>query len=152
MLHAAAMLVGLFVLAFLLTAPELDPNSVAAAAILSLTATVFALRFAGATPAFAETVAAVGGTARGAGSILRGALATIRRAAAADVMLRPALMRMRASGAGVGAQARLGKKIGAAPGAIVVEIDEEGLLAHVLDEGDPSLEAHEDMQRRGARP
>lgn len=151
MLHAAAMLVGLYLLAFTLMAPVLGANSAVAAGIVSLTATMFAVRFGGASQAFTQAISEVGGTTRSIARIVRGSLMTIRTAAAADIVLKPALIRTRAFRDGAGAETRLGEKIGAAPGSIVVEIDDGGLLVHVLDEDNPGLDEFQRAPRSGVR-
>ena len=66
--------------------------------------------------------------------VVRGVWATLRAALAADVTLRPALVRVRSQPAREQAGAAFANAMSAAPGAIVIDSDGEGLLAHVIDE------------------
>ncbi|MET0181269.1 MAG: Na+/H+ antiporter subunit E [Caulobacterales bacterium] len=65
---------------------------------------------------------------------IRGAGAVARRAIAADVTLRPALLRIRMRQQSEDARATFANFINAAPGIVVVDIDSQGLLAHVIEE------------------
>jgi multisubunit Na+/H+ antiporter MnhE subunit len=71
-----------------------------------------------------------------AGAALGDAIVTVRAAIAADVKLRPALVRVRTRGSDVLGVATLANWIGATPGAVVISSDDEGLLVHVNQEGD----------------
>jgi multisubunit Na+/H+ antiporter MnhE subunit len=71
-----------------------------------------------------------------AGAALAHALVTVRAAIAADVQLKPALVRVRTRGGDVLSMATLANWIGATPGAVVISSDDEGLLVHVNQEGD----------------
>jgi len=71
-----------------------------------------------------------------AGAALADAIGTVRAAIAADVKLRPALVRVRTRGSDVLGVASLANLIGATPGAVVISSDDEGLLVHVNQEGD----------------
>jgi multisubunit Na+/H+ antiporter MnhE subunit len=64
------------------------------------------------------------------------ALQIVRAAIAADVRLRPALVRVRTRTSETLGLATLANLIGASPGAVVIASDEEGLLVHVNQEGD----------------
>lgn len=66
-------------------------------------------------------------TARGAGAAARAAIA-------ADVTLRPALVRIRTRRQSDASRAALAHFISAAPGGVTVDVDGEGMLAHVLQE------------------
>jgi multisubunit Na+/H+ antiporter MnhE subunit len=70
------------------------------------------------------------------GGALADAISTVRAAIAADVKLKPALVRVRTRAGDTLAVATLASWIGATPGAIVISSDSEGLLVHVNDEGD----------------
>jgi hypothetical protein len=65
---------------------------------------------------------------------MAGALATMRAALAADVTLQPALVRVRTNVAGAYAKAAMINLASAAPGAVIVDSDSEGVLAHVTHE------------------
>ncbi len=64
----------------------------------------------------------------------RGAAGTARMALAADVPMRPALVRVRLRAQSDAARAALTHFISADPGGLVVDVDREGLLVHVLQE------------------
>ena len=71
-----------------------------------------------------------------AGAVFADALVTVRAAIAADVKLKPALVRVRIRANDTLSTAALGNWIGATPGAVVIASDGEGLLVHVNDEAD----------------
>ncbi|MBS0383921.1 MAG: Na+/H+ antiporter subunit E [Proteobacteria bacterium] len=70
------------------------------------------------------------------GSAFAEALTTIRAAIAADVKLTPALVRVRTRTDDALSTATLAAWIGAAPGAVVIATDSDGLLVHVNNESD----------------
>lgn len=134
MLHAAAMLIGIFALALAVFGRGLAPEALAAAAMIAATCVMFALRFGGVGKnGFSAPQSGLLGVAR-AGAIVQGALATIRRAVAADVTLRPALVRVKTRASDAFARAVLADQMSAAPGAVVVDADTAGFLVHVTDE------------------
>lgn len=135
MLHAAAMLLGLFVLWLLSTQAWSTPQDLAIAAVAALACAAFAARFGGLTrnpfgraPQFAMLVLGR------AGAVMSGALVTIRAALAGDVTLKPALVRVKMRASRPLARAAFADMISAVPGAVVVESDVDGLLVHVIDE------------------
>lgn len=65
---------------------------------------------------------------------LQGAGAAARAAIAADVTLRPALVRIRTRRQSDASRSALAHFISAAPGGVIVDIDGDGMLAHVLQE------------------
>lgn len=135
MLHAAAMLVGLLVI-YLLATPHVNMSQdMAMAAGAALVCVVVTARLGGVAPnAFArapQLLMLVGARAR---SVLTGALATMRAAIAADVTLKPALVRVRTRAAEPFTRAALADMISAAPGAVVVDANADGLLVHVTNE------------------
>ncbi|MBY0569040.1 MAG: Na+/H+ antiporter subunit E [Hyphomonadaceae bacterium] len=134
MLHAAAMLIGLFVLALLVFSQRSLSEAVMLAGAVSVACVLFAARFGGvgATLWSAPQVLVLGLTRTGA--VLSGAVRTIRSAIAADVTLKPALVRVRARGERGLARAVIADLVSAAPGAIVVETEADGDLVHVTDE------------------
>lgn len=134
MLQAAAMLIGLFALALLAFGRGVTPETLALSGVAALACVAFAARFGGigASPFGAPHILAL--FAARSGAVLRGALTTIRAAIAADVTLKPALVRVRTRGNDPFAKTVLADLIGAAPGALVVEADAEGALVHVTDE------------------
>jgi multisubunit Na+/H+ antiporter MnhE subunit len=134
MLHAAAMLIGLFVLALLVFSQRSLAEAVMLAGAVSVACVLFAARFGGvgATLWSAPQVLVLGLTRTGA--VLSGAVRTIRSAIAADVTLKPALVRVRSRGERGLARAVIADLVSAAPGAIVVETEADGDLVHVTDE------------------
>lgn len=134
MLHAAAMLIGLFALAMLAFGLGASPQALLVSGVAAIVCVAFCARFGGIerSPFSAPHMLAL--FAARAGVVLRGALSTIRAAVAADVTLKPALVRVRTRGADPFAKTVLSDLIGAAPGALVVEADAEGALVHVTDE------------------
>jgi multisubunit Na+/H+ antiporter MnhE subunit len=158
MLHAAAMLGGLFAIALLMSQGWLSREQAALAFVAALASLAAAIWLGGVrrnpfsrAPQFLVLLLSR------AGAVLRGALATIRAALAADVTLTPALERVRADGVGALAQAGAANAISAAPGSAVVETDSEGMLVHVLHEDAADSAAFVEIQRRavgllGGRP
>jgi len=151
MLHAAAMLAGLFVLALLITQGWMSREHALLAFGVALASMSFALAFGGVrknpfstTPQFLMFVSSRLGAALG------GALTTVRAALAADVTLKPALVRVRADETGAFALGAAADAISAAPGSVVVETDSEGMLVHVLNEDATDSEALTAIQARAA--
>jgi multisubunit Na+/H+ antiporter MnhE subunit len=133
MLHAAAMLTGLCILWLLLTqhaATPADAAWAAATAVLVLTA---AARLGGIGGAFARAPRVALIALSRAGQVLGGARAVMRAALAADITLKPALIRVKTKSSPV-AQAVLADLVSAVPGIVVVDAGAEGLLAHVINE------------------
>lgn len=134
MLHAAAMFAGLLLVWLALTQRAASPADYAIAAAAALACVLFAWRFGGMGRAFSRAPRLLILRLSRAGAILSGALSTLRAALAADVTLKPALVRVRTRAVGAGARAVLAEMISAAPGQVVIETDAEGLLLHVMDE------------------
>lgn len=134
MLHAAAMLLGLAILWMLGAQHWSSPQDWAIALGASALAVVVALRFGGASSAFARAPTLLLLTGARVGSVIKGALATIRSALSADVTLKPALVRVRTRGTQAEERAAFAGMISATPGVAVVETDAEGFLVHVMNE------------------
>lgn len=134
MLHAAAMLTGLFLLWIALTQRTETPLDWGLAAGAALGGVLIAWRFGGVGRSFARAPRVLLLGLAGAGAAARGALRVVRAGIAADVSLRPALVRVKSRVTGAGARAVLAEMISAAPGQVVVEADGDGLLLHVIDE------------------
>src|SRR5262249_51228990 len=135
MLHAAAMVAGLWGLWLIMTQSWANPVQAALGAGAALLCVIAAAR--------------LGGLGRGASALLRApqlALLGLGRTGAVFAgafgvagaaltggrgSLRPALVRVRQRPASDVNRATLAGLIGAAPGALVVEADADGLLAHV---------------------
>jgi multisubunit Na+/H+ antiporter MnhE subunit len=132
MLHAAAMLAGLFVLGLLITQGWSSRDEAVRKSPFS-TAPQFLLLI------FSRS-----------GAVLHGALSTIRAALAADVRLKPALVRVRSEAIGAAAKAAAADLISAAPGSIVVETDSEGTLVHVMNEDAADSSVFAAVQSRAA--
>lgn len=134
MLHAAAMLFGLFALGLAVTqgwASQEEAALVLVAAIVSVGA-AFWLGGVRKNP-FSTAPQFLVLIASRSGAVVRGALSTIRAALAADVTLRPALVSVRGEAAGA-AKAAASDLISAVPGSVVVETDGDGMLVHVMNE------------------
>jgi multisubunit Na+/H+ antiporter MnhE subunit len=151
MLHAAAMLAGFFALCLLFTGRASAAEDFALALAVALASVAAATMLGGvrknpfsSAPQFLILI-----TSR-LGPQISGALATIRAALAADVTLQPALVSMRTNTASAFAKAAMIDMASAAPGAVVVESDADGVLVHVTDEaatGEKDLAA---LERRMA--
>jgi multisubunit Na+/H+ antiporter MnhE subunit len=134
MLHAAAMLIGLFVLG-LLAIGHVDSESLIAVGIASAACVLLSARLRLIGPgAFSSVPQHIALSLGQAGAAARGALATIRAALAADVTLKPALVRVKSRTQSDAAQAAFAGLISAAPGMLVVETDADGVLVHVNNE------------------
>lgn len=134
MLHAAAMFVCLALVAALLAPGQLWIIIAVAAASVSASAWLGGvshtpLRLPMAAPQLLTRLVAN----------LAGAASVGRAALAADVSLKPALVRLRAL-SDSNSLAMLAGMISAAPGANVVETDAEGFLVHVLNEDELDAE------------
>ncbi len=134
MLHAAAMLTGLFLIWIALTQRVFSLAEFGLAVVVALACVLVAWRFGGIGRTFARGPRLLLLRLSRAGAVLQGAFRTIRAALAADVTLKPALVRVRSRVTGQGARAVLAEMISAAPGQVVVEADADGLLLHVNDE------------------
>lgn len=135
MLHAAAMLAGLAII-WLIGAPHAHfSQDVVFAGTAVVCSVAIAARLGGVSPnAFASAPQFVLLSISRFGAVLRGALSTMRAALAADVTVKPALVRMRTRATTPFGIAAFADMISAAPGAVVVETDDDGLLVHVIDE------------------
>lgn len=148
MLHAAAMLTGMFAVWLLWTQRWSSAVEIGVAIGAAALCVMFLSRFGGIGPAFARMpILLMAGVAH-VGAVMRGAVRTIRAALAADVTLNPALVRVRTRVAGAEGRAALANLVSAEPGLTVVEIDAEGLLVHVMEED--GVDAR-DMGRTEAR-
>jgi multisubunit Na+/H+ antiporter MnhE subunit len=134
MLHAAAMLAGLFVLCLLFMGRWNAPEDFAPAFAIALACAGAALLLGGVrrnpfsnAPQFLILIVSR------AGVLVRGALATIRAALAADVTLQPALVRVRTSASSLAKTAMI-DLASAAPGVVAVDSDADGVLVHVTTE------------------
>jgi len=138
MLHVAALIAGLTGLWITLFWGSAPPAELAAAGLCAAVLTAMwiarlggvdresaphwrVLRLA---PLFARRVSEA---ARGAGAAARAAIA-------ADVTLRPALVRIRTRRQSEASRAALAHFISAAPGGVIVDVDGDGMLTHVLHE------------------
>ncbi|MEQ1489367.1 MAG: Na+/H+ antiporter subunit E [Terricaulis sp.] len=134
MLHAAAMFVGLAVLWIASTQRVSSPQDWAIALGASLVCVLVALRFGGATSAFARAPRLLALSVARAGAVTRGALTTLRAAISADVKMSPALVRVRTRADRADDRAAFANMISATPGMVVVDSDADGLLVHVINE------------------
>lgn len=141
MLHAAAMLLGLVILWMLGAQHWSSPQDWAIALGASALTVVVALRFGGASSAFAHAPKLLIVTTARVGSVIKGAATIIRAAMSADVMLKPALVRVRTRTTRAEDRAAFAGMISATPGMAVVETDAEGFLVHVMNED--AIDAHD---------
>ncbi len=149
MLHAAAMLAGLFVLGLLLTQGWTSQNQALLLFGAALASTGAAIWLGGIRKnAFSTAPQFVALLVSRTGDVVRGALATIRAALAADVTLTPALVSVHAETTGSFAKAAAANLISAVPGSVVVETDIDGMLVHVMNEDAMGSAAFTALQRR----
>lgn len=134
MLHAATSMAGLLLCWLIFTQAWNSPAEWTAAAASAVGVTIYAMRFGGAGAAFTRAPHLVRLALTRSGAVLAGAFRVVRAAAAADVKLRPALMRIKTRARDATVRSALASALCAAPGAVVVDGDAESLLAHVLDE------------------
>lgn len=152
MLHAAAMLIGLFVLALVLTQRWSSGGDLAALGALALACVAIAVRFGGvARNPFSALPQMLALMTSQAPRVMAGALGAIRAALAADVTLKPALVRVKAQTDGAFARAAFTDAVSAAPGAVAVESDADGMLIHVIDEDRSDAAAFAALQRQTQR-
>ncbi len=133
MLHAAAMLLGLCIIWLLATQQFGSVGDFAAAAAAAALCTFVAARTTGVSRAFARAPRALFTVFARAGAVLRGCLTTMGAALAADISIKPALVRVLTRGRNPD-RAAFADMLGATPGMAVVETDAEGLLVHVMNE------------------
>jgi multisubunit Na+/H+ antiporter MnhE subunit len=140
MLQAAAMLVGLWAAWLLLTQAPLSPEQIGVGLVVACVCALVRVRFGG-----WRDLAAPPGIVlqrlRRAPETFRAALNTTRAAIAADISLRPGLIRIKPRPGRAAARAALANAISDSPGWMTVESDADGLLAHVLDE--EAVEPHQ---------
>ena len=133
MLHAISMGLAVSMLWLLLTQRWHGAEDLALAASVGAGLTLIAMRMGGATPALLRVPSATAASLSRVGASFAGAVATLRTAIAADVKLKPGLVRVKSTLAGRDAAAFAGM-VTSAPGAAVIDTDEEGMFVHVLDE------------------
>lgn len=132
MLHAAALLIGLFALGLLVTQGAQPLAFVALCAVLCTLASLRLFGFGRSLfGAIAAVLSQVGGRVN---AMMGGALQTLRAAAAADVTLKPALLQLKTRAGDELSLATLVGLISVAPGMVVVDVDSDGVLVHVIDE------------------
>jgi multisubunit Na+/H+ antiporter MnhE subunit len=98
--------------------------------------TLVALRLGGVSSVFARMPRLLGLSLQQTGAALGGGWRTLRAALAADVTLAPALVRVKTRLARGDEQASLVSALSVAPGMVVVDADSDGLLVHVMNEGE----------------
>jgi multisubunit Na+/H+ antiporter MnhE subunit len=154
MLHAAAMLIGTCALWLLATQRWSSSDDLTFAVASALACVFISARLGGVGGAFAQAPHMAALTLSRALPVLRAALKTVRTAAAADVTLKPALVRVKTRSAEPAASAAFASVVSATPGMAVVETDAEGALVHVLDEDEIAAEdlaRFQDLIGRGRR-
>jgi len=136
MLQAAALFFGTFAVWLLL-----EQQFTAAALLVAIAASIACVVMTARLPrlgrrTFTQMPKLAAVQAMRSGAALSDAISTVRAAIAADVKLKPALVRVRTRGGDVLGIATLANWISATPGAVVISSDDEGLLVHVNQEGD----------------
>lgn len=134
MLHAAAMLTGLWIFWLLLTQRWHSPLELGVGVGAAALCVALALRGGGVGEAFARAPATLMLALSRVGALLQGAFATVRAAVAADVTLKPALVRVKTRARRSEERAAFASMISATPGMAVVDADTDGMLVHVLNE------------------
>jgi len=136
MLHAAAMLAGLSTIWLLLTQDWATPVDIVWAVGAALVCVLVGVRFGGLgkTGPFLRAPQTFLILLTRSGAVMRGALATVRAAIAADVTVKPALVRVKWRTPNVDERAAFAGLVSAAPGAVVVETELDGVLVHVTNE------------------
>jgi multisubunit Na+/H+ antiporter MnhE subunit len=134
MLHAAAMLTGLFFLWLLATQRWGSIEEAALAAGVAAACVLVSARLGGVSAAYARAPGLIWAAFARTGEVARGVWSTLRAALAADVTLRPALVRIKTRATRAATKAAFADALSATPGMAVVETDPDGLLAHVIDE------------------
>jgi multisubunit Na+/H+ antiporter MnhE subunit len=151
MLHAAAMLAGLFALGLLLTQGWASRDQALLIFGAALASAGAAMWLGGIRKnAFSTAPQFVVLIVSRAADVVHGALLTIRAALAADVTLKPALVSVHAETTGSFSKAAAADLISAVPGSVVVETDGEGMLVHVMNEDTMVSAAFTALQRRTA--
>jgi multisubunit Na+/H+ antiporter MnhE subunit len=151
MLHAAAMLAGLFIIGLALTQAWTSRDDALLMLAAALVSVAMASRFGGvrASPFSTAPQFAVLLFTR-ADNVLNSAISTIRMALAADVTLRPALVQVRADEGNALATAAAADAISAEPGRVVVETESGAMLVHVIDEAASPSETLAKLHHRAA--
>jgi multisubunit Na+/H+ antiporter MnhE subunit len=151
MLHAAAMLAGLFALGLLITQGWMSRDQALLVFGAALVSVGVAMSMGGVrknafsmAPQFAVLVFSR------TGAIVRGALSTIRAALAADVTLKPALVSVRSDASGSLAQAAAADLVSAVPGSVVVASEGGEMLVHVMNEDAMGSAAFAALEARAA--
>lgn len=134
MLHAASLLTGLWIIWMLVTGGQTSPENLIVAGAAALACVLFAVRAGGAADAFLRAPQTLILSISRIGAMLRGAFATMRAAIAADVTLKPALVRVKTRTQQANDRAAFAAMISATPSMAVVDIDADGVLVHVLNE------------------
>lgn len=134
MLHAAAMLIGLSAIWLLATQQWNSLQQFGVAIAIAAVCVAVSARFGGVSAVFKSAPRLALLSLSRIGAVIAGALVTLRAAAAADVTLTPALVRIKTRGATPAARAAFASQLSTAPGMAVVETDADGFLAHVLNE------------------
>ena len=151
MVHAAATWIGLFLIG-LLAMQGANAAALAIGAAVCAVASVylFGVERAG----VGSMISSIGAVARRVPNVLAGAARTLRAAAAADVTLRPALVQVKAHAEDDFSLGATVLAMSAAPGAVAVDVSDDSLLVHVIQEDDESaadLAAIEASVTGGAR-
>lgn len=134
MLHAASMLTGLWIIWLLANGGWRTPEDLIVSLAAALVCVAFAARAGGAGDGFTRAPHALLLSFSRLSAVFRGALSTMRAAIAADVTLKPALVRVKTRTQHASDRAAFGGMISATPGMTVVDVDGDGVLVHVLNE------------------
>jgi multisubunit Na+/H+ antiporter MnhE subunit len=137
MLHAVVLLAGLGGLFLALAGQQPDAQMLAVAGVSALLCVAWTARLGGldaeSVPYFRFVRLAPLLVARTQATIA-GATRAARAAVRADITLKPELVRLRLRAQGDAARAAFAHLVNATPGEVVIDIDDDGLLMHTLDE------------------
>jgi multisubunit Na+/H+ antiporter MnhE subunit len=144
------MLLGLTILWLLLTQLWNTPSELSTAVMVGFVCTWFAARFFRIQDGYLRAPQTLSLVARRWTTIASASASTVLSAIAADVMLKPALVRLK-SRAHSPPGSLFTHLMSATPGVVVVDADQEGLLVHVNNEDRVDLETAARADR-GSRP
>lgn len=151
MLHAAAMVIGTLLLWLLASGPAVSVDNLWIGIAAACAATLVALRFGGASGAFVRLPARLIRAPLWTQASLGAVMQTAASALAADVTIRPALVRVKTKLNDARARAILAGLVSAHPGIVVVETDREGVLVHALNEDKVDAEALGALEARAKK-
>ncbi len=134
MLHAAAMLAGIFLIAVLASVSAALPAPIAVAGAIAAACVLWAARFGGIWRGYSRLPAMLGVMGAQLAAACAGALRVVRLAAGARVRVRSSLLKLKPRFSSAPERTLYAAALSMSAGRIVVESDQEGVLAHLLNE------------------